>query len=169
MIPPFLLSPFAKLIAGALLAAAAVGIYTWWAGVQRDIGREEERAEINRQALAKAEADAKETQRRLDRQGEAQREHEAQLARARGDAVAAAAAADRMSAQLRRFLAAAKLRPAEPAAAGGSPPAGTALDLLAELFSRADSEAGILAEALDRSHAAGQLCVRSYEALKATP
>jgi hypothetical protein len=166
---PFVTPLLWKVGAVVLLALAAVGLYRHHAEGLREEGRQEILAKNAAASLAQLEADARETKRRLERQGDAQRDHQAQLARARGDAAAATAAAGRLSRQLADFTAAHRPRAGDPAAAGAGTPGGTALDLLADLFSRADGEAGILAEALDRSHAAGQLCERSYDALTVKP
>lgn len=52
------------------------------------------------------------------------------------------------------------------AAAGAGPASGAAVDVLAELFSRADDAAGELAEALDAAHARGLACERAWAALR---
>lgn len=157
--------------AAAVLAGLALG-YIAWAGHQRDIGRQEVRAEwaVERErqkddALRRAAEAAKETQRRLTAQKEAQDAHDKELAAARADAGRAAGAAAGLRQQLAAFTAAARRPAGNPAAVGDGPPAGTALDLLADLFGRADESAGILAEALDRSHAAGRQCEREHDAL----
>jgi hypothetical protein len=158
-----------KVLAAVAIAAALVGLYRHHAEGLREQGRQEIRAQNAAAALVQLEADARETKRRLERQGDAQRENQAQLARARADADAHAAARGRMYRQLADFTAAHREGSGSPATAGGGAPAGAALDLLADLLSRADDEGGILAQALDRSYAAGQLCERSYDALSVKP
>ncbi|WP_175040016.1 DUF2514 family protein [Burkholderia contaminans] len=80
---------------------------------------------------------------------------------ARVDAAAAASAADGLRKQFARYAERARDR----AAATGSPTTGDALDLLAELFGRADERAGELAKIADERGIAGQQCERSYDAL----
>ncbi|MBR8297458.1 DUF2514 family protein [Burkholderia cenocepacia] len=50
-------------------------------------------------------------------------------------------------------------------ASAGSPAAGDALDLLADVFGRSDERAGELAKIADERGIAGQQCERSYDAL----
>jgi hypothetical protein len=158
-----------KVLAVVAIAAGAVLLYQRHAEGLREEGRQEVRAENAARALEQLQADARETQRRLERQGDAQRENLAQLNRARADADAHAAARGRMSRQLADFVAAHRGRPGDSAPIGSRAPASAALDLLADLLSGADAASGILAEALDRSYAAGQLCERSYDALTLKP
>ena len=83
---------------------------------------------------------------------------------ARRDAVGARAERDGLRADLARFRAAARAASHSCTASAGSA-ASDALDLLADLFSRADETAGELAAAFDLAHAAGISCQRSYDAL----
>lgn len=159
-------------VCAVALSAAGAGV-TWFIHHERDVGRAEIRAEWDTeklqqqaQALAQSQTNARETIRRIDRQQEAQDAHDKEIARARADAAGAAVAAGRLRDQLATFAAAARGAAGNPGAVGNGTATGTPVDLLADLFSRADSEAGILAEALDRSYAAGVQCVRAYEALK---
>lgn len=64
MIPGFLTGTAAKLIGGAILIAVLTGGYFYWRGVQRDVGREEVRAEYRR-ALDEQRAKDKVTSDRL--------------------------------------------------------------------------------------------------------
>lgn len=82
---------------------------------------------------------------------------------ARVDADAAAFAAD----GLRRQVAALVADVRRSAASAGSTSAGDALDLLADVFGRADTRAGELAKVADERGIAGQQCERSYDALTA--
>lgn len=116
-------------------------------------------------ALRQAAANAAETQRRLLAQKEAQDAYDKDLARVRADADAARAAASRLSGELAAFTAAHRAAAGNSAAPGNGQAAATALDLLANLLSRADREAGELAEFADAAHAAGIQCQRAYEAL----
>ena len=83
---------------------------------------------------------------------------------ARRDAVAARASADGLRADVARYRAAARSATNSGVAAAG-PTASGALDLLSDLFGRADEAAGELAEFADSAHAAGLTCQRSYNAL----
>ncbi|HDR9034379.1 TPA: DUF2514 family protein [Burkholderia vietnamiensis] len=77
------------------------------------------------------------------------------------DAFAARAAAGSLQQRVDQLVAAAR----HPAAAAGSPAAGDALDLLADVLGRAGERAGELAEYADRARIAGQQCERDYDAL----
>lgn len=72
---------------------------------------------------------------------------------------------DGLRADIAAFAARAKRAAQNPAAGSGSPPAAAALDLLSDLFSRADDLSGQFAEALDRSWIAGRACERQYDSL----
>ena len=80
---------------------------------------------------------------------------------ARADAAAAASAAD----GLRKQVAVLIERARHPAATTGSPAAGDALDLLADVLGRADEAAGELAKIADESGIAGKQCEADYDAL----
>jgi len=82
------------------------------------------------------------------------------LAAARADAATAADAARGMQNQLAAYRAAIRSASAAPATAGGSPSASDPLDLLADLFGRADARAGELARIADERSAAGATCER---------
>lgn len=84
---------------------------------------------------------------------------------AAADARAAHAAADSLRGQLAAFVADASCPATNPGTASGSPPAESALDLLADLFSRSDDVAGILAEQADKARIAGLACEAQYDAL----
>ena len=83
---------------------------------------------------------------------------------ARADAAAAGSAADSLRKQVAALVAGTR----HPAVAAGSPAAGDALDLLADVLGRADQRAGELAEYADRARIAGQQCERDYDALTAS-
>ncbi|MFT4041505.1 MAG: DUF2514 family protein, partial [Thermomicrobiales bacterium] len=72
---------------------------------------------------------------------------------ARADAAAAGRAADGLRTDLARYRAAARTAQ-DPGAAAAGAATGDALDLLADLFQRADARAGELAAAADLAHAA---------------
>lgn len=84
---------------------------------------------------------------------------------ARADARRADAAAGSLRAQLDTYRRAAARAAAHPDTATAGPSTGDALDLLADLFSRADGTAGELAKFADLAHAAGHTCERAYDAL----
>jgi len=83
-----------------------------------------------------------------------------QLTAVRADAATAVAAARELHGQLAAYRAAARAATAAPAAAAGGPPASDPLDLLADLFGRADARAGELARIADERGAAGRICER---------
>lgn len=164
-------SPTRWLVLLGLAAALAVG-YAGWTHHQRDIGRTEVRAEWAAERArqvavdqAATVANAKETQRRLERQKENQDAQDKELAAARADAGRNLAAAD----QLRNDNAAAaqRWRAALDHSAAGSDcqAAGDAIGVLADVLGRADRRAGILASYADAARAAGLKCERDYDAL----
>ncbi len=122
-------------------------------------------SEVRLAAAADAEANARETLRRLERQQEDQRVHDAQLAAARADAARNAAAADGLRQQNARLVGAwrSALADTTPGPVGAA--AGDALGVLADVLSRADRRAGVLAAAADAAHAAGRQCEADYDAL----
>ncbi|WP_175867848.1 DUF2514 family protein [Burkholderia diffusa] len=116
------------------------------------------------QAQAKAVAAARaEEQRRTAAQSEIAKDANQQRTAALADAFAARAAAGSLQQRVDQLVAAAR----HPASSAGSPAAGDALDLLANVLGRADQRAGELAEYADRAHIAGQQCERDYDALTA--
>lgn len=124
----------------------------------------------DRQRYAEDARTAGEAQRKIeaDRQAENERirdEAREQVARAEGDARRAADAADGLRREVARLLAARRAAGANPPAAAGSPTGSDPLDLLADLFGRADDRAGALALIADRARIAGSACERRYDAL----
>lgn len=83
---------------------------------------------------------------------------------ARRDAAGARRERDGLRADLGSYRAATRAAADTSAAAAGET-TGVAIDLLAELFSRADEAAGELAQAADLAHAAGFTCERAADAL----
>lgn len=170
------MSPAYKALA-VVLAAAALAGGSYRAGVSREHDRgsaalarlqsewDAALALAQRAALAETQQNARETQRRLDRQKENDDAQAAQLARAARDLADARTAGQRLHQQSEALRAAIRGAASDRAAGPGSAPAGDALDLFADLFGRADNRAGELAEALDRSHAAGLRCAADYNAL----
>ncbi|WP_321902719.1 DUF2514 family protein [Burkholderia cenocepacia] len=95
----------------------------------------------------------------------AQQEIATDAARKRETALADAAAAARAADGLRRQVAVLVADVRRAGAAAGSPATGDAIDLLADVFGRADERAGELAKIADERGIAGQQCERSYDAL----
>ena len=85
---------------------------------------------------------------------------------ARADAVRAESAADRLSRQLAAYRAAVRRAFEDPAAAGGSPPADKALDLLADLLGGSGKVLVELGKFADASHIAGRTCERIADQLQ---
>ncbi len=95
----------------------------------------------------------------------AQQEIATNAAKERDQARADAAIADGAADGLRKQIAALVGNARRAGAAAGSPATGDALDLLADVFGRADEAAGELARIADERGIAGQQCERSYDAL----
>lgn len=162
-------------LASSLVAGAALGLKAWRESI-REEGRAQVRAEWTAErerqkdaALKQAEANAKETERRLAAQKDAQDAYDKEMARLRADAAAARGAADRLRQQVSAFTAAYRGAASYSATLGQRPPAGSPLDLLAKLLGESEERAGVLALALDRSYAAGRQCEREADALTVNP
>lgn len=95
----------------------------------------------------------------------AQQEIATDAAKERDQAVADAAAAGGAADRLRKQVAALIADVRRAGATGGSTTAGAPLDLLADVFGRADERAGELARIADERGIAGRQCERSYDAL----
>ncbi|MBR7899901.1 DUF2514 family protein [Burkholderia multivorans] len=104
-----------------------------------------------------------EEQRRTAAQSEIAKDANQQRTAALADAFAARAAAGSLQQRVDQLVAAAR----HPTATAGSPAAGDALDLLADVLGRADERAGELAKIADDRGIAGQQCERDYDALTA--
>ncbi|WP_107314011.1 DUF2514 family protein [Burkholderia metallica] len=111
--------------------------------------------------LAAVDAARAEEQRRTAAQSEIAKDANQQRTVALADAFAARAAAGSLQQRVDQLVAAAR----NSTVTAGSPAAGSALDLLADVLGRADQRAGELAEYADRARIAGQQCERSYDAL----
>lgn len=85
---------------------------------------------------------------------------------ARADARAASALADQLRARVAELARRPSAGAGDPAAAGGGETAGDPLGVLANVLSRADRRAGVLAEYADAARVAGRACERAYGALK---
>ena len=100
-------------------------------------------------------------------QAQEENAHEAktQLTAARADADDARRAGDRLQQRVTALVAAARAGAANPGAEPAVAPAGDPIGVLADVFSRADKRAGILAEYADAARIAGAGCERDYDAL----
>lgn len=130
-------------------------------GTKRDA---QEATERTRQALAQVNAVDRaraEEQRRIQTLSEIANDATKQADRARADARAAGATAERLRQRVATLLRDAS----NPALTGaGSAEPGPAV-VLSDVFTWADNRAGELAEALDAARIAGQACERSFDAL----
>ena len=116
-------------------------------------------------AEAEREYRAKETQWKTKLEG-VTHDGQEKIDAAKHDAAVADAERDGLRHQLAAYRAAARAATDTGTAAAG-PATPDALDLLAELFARADDRAGELARIADLAHAAGGTCERAYDALTA--
>lgn len=157
----------------ALMATAVAGVQSYRLQVERTAHAETKATaatqwqDYYRESNRAIKAARDEEQRRTTAVQEIANDTQTKLDRARADAGRAHAAAAGLRGQLAAFTAAHRGETCSGATvAGTGPAAGTALDLLADLFSRVDDVAGVLAEALDRSREAGTACERTYDAMK---
>jgi len=153
--------------AAAVLAFAGLKLY--------HAGQASTQVEFDAWKLAAAEnrmladrAQRAEEQRRQEVVNQEAKDAAQKLTQARADGVAAAAARDSMRDQLSTFLAAVHRAGQDPAPpAGGSRVRGPdPLDLLADLYSRADDEAGVLAGYADELRIRGASCERITDRLQ---
>ncbi|WP_454752562.1 DUF2514 family protein [Cupriavidus necator] len=129
-----------------------------------DAGRARERRD---QALAQVKAvdDARiEEQRRTAAQTEIANAATKDAETARADARAADAVADRLRQRVAELVAAGRA-PGNTSPAGAGQAAGDPIGMLADVLSRADQRAGILAEYADAARIAGKACERAYDSL----
>lgn len=174
-----ILNPYRWLLLAGLVLAMAVGLVVakhHYDEGKRAEGRAEVQAKWDRDrdaqktaAIAEAARNAQETTRRLAEQRKAQETHDAQLAQAQHDAVAADRAAVSLRSQLAQFTATARRAAGNPTAVGSSPPAAAAVDLLADMLGESEGATGELAKSLDLAYTAGQLCERQYDSLTVKP
>ncbi|KKL38636.1 hypothetical protein WR30_11300 [Burkholderia contaminans FFH2055] len=135
-------------LAGGYFKGHADGVRTTTAATQK--------AQIDAVTAARAEE-----QRRTAAQQEIANDANQQRTSALADAFAARAAAGSLQQRVDQLVAAAR----HPAAAAGSPAAGNALDLLADVLGRSDETSGELAAIADQRGIAGQQCERDYDTL----
>jgi hypothetical protein len=169
MIPAWLVKAGLYALGLALVMGAVIGGYTWWrnniASTAHTAGIAEQKATQDAADLVQAGINAKETQRRLDRQKVNQDEQDKQLAAARADAVRNGGAADQLRDQNADIARRWRDALADPAAGSNCPAAGDAIGVLADVLGRADKRAGVLASYADTAHISGLKCEADYDAL----
>lgn len=158
-------------LALAVAAAFAAGYWRGERAGKADVLAEwnAERAVQLQAAVEEGRANAKETQRRLDKQQENQHAQDRQLAAARADAAAERASADSMRGQAadaaRQWRDALLNSPSASQLAA----AADAIGVCTDLRSRADRRASLLAEYADAARIAGLKCEADYDALTRPP
>ncbi len=172
-----IVSPRAWLAGGiALVLAVLVGSCTVQTGrlhnTQRALATEktERKAEHDAAQAAAIKASAEyraREQQWATAQKEISDEADRKLTQVRADAAIADAAAGRLQQRVAALVAEARRAATSPGPAGASAPAGDPIGMLADLQRRADEAAGVLARIADERGAAGDACVRAYEALTA--
>lgn len=163
--------PFKLWLIGGIIAAATAFV-GWQVHVQRDVGREEVRAEWSAHAakqmataMAEDARNARETARRINQQQENQIVQDQQLAAARRDAAANNAAADKLRDQLADTARRWRDALADSPAGSVCQAAGAAIVVSADLLGRANRASGELAEYADAARIAGLKCAQDYNAL----
>ncbi|MBF5006827.1 DUF2514 family protein [Diaphorobacter caeni] len=161
----------AKLIITTIVLAVLIGLGSWWHLSRVHAAEQAVHAHYAvvlseiREKTAAAERAFRATEStwrtRIDKEA---RDGQTRIDLARRDAAAALTERERLLAEVARYRAAARAAQ-HPGAAPSGPATGDALDLLADMFTRADERAGELAEFADAAHAAGLTCERSYDAL----
>ena len=159
----------AAIALGVLLAVQTVRL----ANAERDHARavgvfNAAAAAAERKAREQSETYRAKEQELRDAHDKIERETQAALAAATAGADRAVAAGQRLRRELADYLTAHRERATAAAAANQCAPDGPALDLLAELFRRADQRAGELAAIADTARARGNACERAYDAARET-
>ncbi len=166
ILPPWLFAlPWGAIVKVAGVVLVIAGVLAWdhkRISAAEARGATLERAIYTERDRLAAEKAAADTERMRVTAKEIQREADQENARRLADAAAGRVERDRLRAALAAF--AARPWPHPGPVAHGSP-AGDPIGVLADLLSRADTRAGILAEFADAAHAAGKQCQRAYEAL----
>lgn len=169
-----LLPWWVKLLILAAIASAVAGTIATYNHWQREIGRDEVRAEWSavkaaqaRADLVQAEINAKETLRRLDQQQENQHVHAEEIKVARAAAAGASAAAGRLSVRVDALVADAHRAAGNPTSGGQRPTddVGDPIGVLADVLRRADAAAGVMGAFAWESRLRGLKCERDYDAL----
>lgn len=165
---------FAFAIIGTLSLVAAVA-FVHWTGMQA--GAKEANAEWQvkwgQQELLLAQAQAAalevartEEQRRIKAIEDITNESRKQIEQARADAAAANAISISLHDKAQRLAKRTSQCATDTAASIRSKAATATNELLADLFQRADEEAGAMAAAYDNARAAGLACERAYDAVR---
>ncbi|WP_410199008.1 DUF2514 family protein [Burkholderia cenocepacia] len=144
------------LVVAGVVAGAACGYFEGHRDADQSAKLEDQARQIDDLANER-----NEFRRRLAAQQEIATNAAKERDRAAADAAVAGAAADGLRKQVAALVSDARRAGAET----GSPATGDALDLLADVFGRADERAGELAKIADERGIAGQQCERSYDAL----
>jgi len=168
--------PWRLILIGALVAAVLGVIGTQYVTIQHlrtekaelQALIEQERANAERARADQEASNRLEDQRRVAAQKEATNEAQRFAARARADASAVTRKHDELRSASVAAAAAFCRAASDPGTVGSSPPAESAGTVLADVLSEMDQAAGDLAEALDLSRVAGQLCERSYDTLNSS-
>ena len=161
-----LLARFLTPVLGALLIAASLA-----AGLQfyrvHSITTEfaEYRASIEQRERERSEAARADETRTRTKQSEAQDDAFLSLKMSADAGRRADAAGVRLHKRADALATAARCPAPDPAITPSSPPASAPADLLAYMLKRVDDAAGTVARYADEARPAGQLCVKSYEAL----
>ena len=159
----------AAIALGVLLAVQTVRL----ANAERDHARavgvfNAAAATAERQAREQSETYRAKEKELRDAHDKIERETQATLAAANAGADRAVAAGQRLRRELADYLTAHRERATAAAAANQCATDGPALDLLAELFRRADQRAGELAAIADTARARGTACERAHDAARDT-
>ena len=154
----------AAIALGVLLAVQTVRL----ANAQRDHARavgvfNAAAATAERKAREQSETYRAKEQELRNAHDKIERETQATLAAATAGADRAVAAGQRLRRELADYLTAHRERATAAAAASQCAADGPALDLLADLFRRADQRAGELAAAADEARTRGAACERAYD------
>lgn len=167
---PYRIAAIAFLVLG-IAAAGTLAVHQYGNG-RYEAGKAEvtakwnaEKAKQTAAALAESESNAKETQRRLERQKEAQDEYDAKFAQAQRDAAAATAAVSGLRQRAAQYAAAARRTASNPAAVSNGAPAADAAGMLADLSGKLSERAQLLAAYADAARRAGKQCEAAYDSL----
>jgi hypothetical protein len=155
------LNPGRWLLYLGLAGALVLGYYAW-RDHQRELGREEVRAEHAVQALQESEKRRVEELRRAREHQEIVNDAHTQADRAKSDAAAARGAAGRLQAELAAYRGRSCQNPSPD---GGGPAAAATERVLADVQRRLDETADRIAEFADQSRISGLSCQRKYDAL----
>lgn len=158
-----------KLAIIVAILAALTTAYFGWRGQQREIGRQEVRAEWHQANETDKEAKAKEGLRRIERQEENQRAQNAELARWRAAARRNAADRDRVQRDAEQNARDWAERLADSPTAADIAAAGAAIAVCADVRGRLDRAASELAAYASAARAAGLKCEADYDSLTDSP